>query len=134
MSDLHKSNSLLRQTAMTIIEDNGTDERIKRKLIGYRNQDKKRRVSLPLVEISCREICKLLQDSEFKCFYCGEIVSGGELLKRDPNQWTLDRIDNSKNHSISNCVIACLQCNLARRTRDSEKYKQWRCVTIRKKC
>ena len=34
--------------------------------------------------------------------------------KKDPNQMTLERIDNSKTHRIENCKICCLGCNLLR--------------------
>lgn len=36
------------------------------------------------------------------CFYCGET----DFLKLG-----LDRIDNSKPHTIDNCVVCCLDCN-----------------------
>ena len=50
---------------------------------------------------------------------------------REPNQWTLDRIDNSKPHNTDNVVIACLKCNLERRRRSDTKFlmsKQMRII------
>ena len=41
---------------------------------------------------------------------------------KQPNQWTLDRIDNSMGHNYNNLVIACLECNLKRRNIDLNKF------------
>ena len=41
---------------------------------------------------------------------------------RDPKQWTLERIDNTRGHNSDNVEIACLTCNLRRRTMYHERY------------
>jgi hypothetical protein len=38
-------------------------------------------------------------------------------------QWTLDRVDNEEGHTDNNVVLACLACNLQRRTMDAERFK-----------
>ena len=43
--------------------------------------------------------------------------------KREPLQWTLDRIDNNMGHSNKNTVICCLKCNLERRRINDKKFK-----------
>ena len=43
--------------------------------------------------------------------------------KREPLQWTLDRIDNDIGHSNDNTVICCLKCNLDRRCINDKKFK-----------
>ena len=50
------------------------------------------------------------------CRYCGE----REL------RMTLDRIDNSKGHTLDNVVPACIRCNYARR---NMPYEAWLCLT-----
>jgi len=42
---------------------------------------------------------------------------------RDKDQWTLDRINNYDDHNDLNTVICCLECNLQRRRKNSEKFK-----------
>jgi hypothetical protein len=37
-------------------------------------------------------------------------------------QWTLERIDNDLGHNKNNVEIACLNCNLRRRTMYHERY------------
>ena len=41
---------------------------------------------------------------------------------RDPNQWTLDREDNSIGHNNDNLIICCLSCNLKRRKTEKDKF------------
>jgi hypothetical protein len=41
---------------------------------------------------------------------------------REPKQWTVDRINNDLGHNIDNYVLACLDCNLKRRCRSSDKF------------
>ena len=43
--------------------------------------------------------------------------------KREPSQWTLDRLDNNIGHFHSNVVICCLKCNIKKRRMDDEKFK-----------
>lgn len=37
----------------------------------------------------------------------------------------LDRLDNFKPHSISNCVACCKYCNYAKRERSIDEFKDW---------
>ena len=41
---------------------------------------------------------------------------------RDPKQWSVDRINNDLGHNNDNYVLACLDCNLKRRCRSSDKF------------
>ena len=41
---------------------------------------------------------------------------------RDIQQWSLDRIDNNYGHNRDNVEIACLKCNLRRKTIAPDKY------------
>ena len=42
---------------------------------------------------------------------------------RDPLQWSIERIENEFGHNNDNVVIACLRCNLSRRTMYHERYR-----------
>jgi len=43
-------------------------------------------------------------------------------IVREPMQWTLERINNDFGHNYGNVEIACLNCNLHRRTMYHERY------------
>ena len=125
--------SELLRIAQSICTLNPKNSLIERKLAGYRSQDKRRRPSQEISLITSQDVCKLLLMNKCLCYYCGKQLTTGKCLYRDPRQWTLDRIDNAVNHRLDNCVVACLECNLARRCRDAATYKQWRSVKITKK-
>ena len=104
---------------------------LKQKLNSYKTQDKKKERFDKETFIKYSELLNKLIESEMKCKYC-ECKS---LLmysnKREPKQWTLDRIDNSIGHSNSNTIISCLKCNLERRCKNDEKFlfsKQMRLI------
>ena len=48
------------------------------------------------------------------CYWCGE---------KDWRKLGVDRIDNSKPHSIENCVCSCGECNTKRNRKTFEEYK-----------
>lgn len=94
---------------------------IRKKMHGYVSQDKRnRRVYTQPVNVF--QIIHLLHQSNMQCHYCRDFVRVLYVHRRDPKQWTLDRIDNRQAHDISNVVIACLSCNLQRRCQSSNKY------------
>jgi hypothetical protein len=41
---------------------------------------------------------------------------------REPKQWSLERIDNDYGHNKNNVEIACLSCNLRRKTMYHERF------------
>ena len=49
------------------------------------------------------------------CSYCGETEM----------RMTLDRVDNSKGHTLDNVVPACIRCNYSRR---DMPYEAWLCL------
>lgn len=49
------------------------------------------------------------------CFWCGET---------DWRKLGADRIDNSKPHSLENCVCSCWDCNTKRGVKDFEYFKK----------
>ena len=107
--------------------------RLKKKVNGYNNQDKKkgRLVFNPKYdctipkELTIDEVVELIHEKGLSCSYCYDVVYIIPNAKNKNNQLTLDRIDNSKSHTISNCVISCLDCNLTRSDFvSSERFKE----------
>ena len=88
---------------------------------GYMQQDRHKKMDGSLV-LSVSDIASKLIDSTLHCYYCNELTTIFYENVRDPQQWTLDRLDNSIGHSRDNVVICCLSCNLRRKTMNEERY------------
>ena len=102
------------------------------KLDGYKKQDvdKKKWDSSEFVNLMY--VIDLLIESRLTCYYCKENVKILYKEVRDPKQWTLERIDNSIGHNCGNVEIACLSCNVRRRTMYHEKYRFTKQLSIEK--
>ena len=57
-----------------------------------------------------------MEKQNHQCYYCKECVKLLYSSVREPKQWTLERMDNDFGHNFDNVSIACLNCNLRRRT------------------
>jgi hypothetical protein len=104
---------------------------LKQKLNSYKTQDKKKDRYDKETFIKYSELLHKLIMSEMNCKYCECKTLLMYANKREPKQWTLDRIDNSIGHSNSNTIISCLKCNLERRCKNDEKFlfsKQMRLI------
>ena len=104
---------------------------IRKKVNGYISQDKKkmanpkrRYVHKKEDEITFGIVLEKLMLTKLTCFYCRQRVFIVYKDKLDKSQWTLDRIDNTIQHSGSNCVISCLECNMKRRTQNCKRFKE----------
>lgn len=106
--DIHKEKCLLQE--------------LNRKIYGYKNQDILKKLFDEQKFISLEQLLELLVNSNLKCFYCKENVNIIYEPVREPKQWSLERIDNSFGHNNDNVTIACLSCNLRRRTMYHERY------------
>ena len=97
-------------------------QQLKNKIHSYRSQDIEKHLfdEEHMVDLS-GVLCKL-ENCNYKCYYCKETVSILYENVRDPNQWTLERINNKLGHIHENVVIACLSCNLRRKTMKPERY------------
>jgi len=97
-------------------------QQIQQKIYGYRGQDIEKNI-LDLEQfVDFDKVLDLLKKSNFLCYYCREKVHILYENVREPKQWTLDRIDNKHGHNKTNLLIACLTCNLRRRTMHTERY------------
>jgi hypothetical protein len=121
---------LLQQVYEEYIETNRIHKwvisQIKAKIYGYLGQDAEKGENIKDPEIAIKiELSNVLQklmDSNMKCFYCRESVQILYEFVREPRQWTLERINNKEGHHLDNVEIACLGCNLKRRTMFHERY------------
>tara|TARA_Y100001970_G_C14193871_1_gene836974 strand:- start:455 stop:970 length:516 start_codon:yes stop_codon:yes gene_type:complete len=93
---------------------------IKKKISGYKRQDKEHKNLQFTIDknnqITFDDIIHLLKTCNLSCHYCKHNVFVLFANVRFDYQWTLDRIDNSVGHTLTNCVISCLKCNLERKT------------------
>lgn len=105
------------------LDDDVLMKAIERKIMGYKYQDNKKILHNHATIISLQEVKQKLLVCELKCIYCSKNVKVIYRVVRDPLQWTLDRIDNKKNHSNDNTVISCLNCNLKRRNINKDKFE-----------
>ena len=92
------------------------------KISGYKSQDMKKGLFDESKFVCFDDVIKLMTDSKMECFYCKKPSLLFYEYVRDRCQWTLERIDNSRGHNIDNVEIACLDCNLRRRTMYHERY------------
>ena len=106
---------------------------LERKIKSYRAQDIKKYKLNEEKLIKMDECIDKLVLSKMKCYYCMEDMLLVYENVREPKQWTLDRIDNSKGHITENVVISCLDCNLKRRTMSDRKFKFSKQMKIIKK-
>ncbi len=96
-------------------------DELKIKLNSYKQQDKKKNYELNNL-ITLDNIIEKLVCSKLKCYYCQKKVLIFFDKVRDNNQWTLDRLNNYDEHSNENTIICCLECNLQRRRKNSDKF------------
>ena len=106
---------------------------VHKKINGYKQQDRKKNRFNKDFFITYDEIIEKLIISNLLCFYCKKKTLIDYKTRRDPRQWTLDRIDNKIGHNNNNVVISCLKCNLEKRARSHEKFEFTKQMKIIKK-
>lgn len=107
-------------------------KQINNKIYGYRSQDIDKNKLNETKLINLQNVIDLLTTCENKCFYCKENVGILYEYVRESKQWTLDRLDNAFGHNNDNVVIACLSCNLRRKTMHPERYVFTKQMVIKK--
>ena len=96
---------------------------VERKLNSYKNQDRKKEKYDENKFIKYEECLEKLVISKLKCDYCRKNCFIYYENKLEPQQWTLDRIDNNIGHERDNVVICCYKCNIKRGRIDNKKFK-----------
>ena len=105
---------------------------ITQKIAGYKSQDIKKELYEEEKLVDVPYVLKTLENAENICYYCKEPVKVLYENVREPLQWSLDRIDNSIGHNRENVVIACLQCNVGRKTMHQGRYEFTKQLVITK--
>ena len=95
---------------------------IKQKLRGYKEQDIRKKRYNTMAFITFNNVVQKLKDCQLLCYYCKYPVSILYEHVREPTQWTVERIDNTMGHNYNNVEIACLTCNIKRKTMHFERY------------
>ncbi len=90
-----------------------------KKYINYQNQDIKANRKVKDDYIKIEEVKMLLNKYNHQCIYCWKALS---------SDFTLDRINNFKSHTFSNCVIACEHCNKARSNGNFNEFYEKKCL------
>jgi hypothetical protein len=119
--------SLDEQKIMAAIE-----REIGKKRLSYKNQDISKKKFNERTFITKEQIYDKMISSQMLCYYCkGEVCIFYNKV-RQPDQWTLERIDNIIGHSDVNTVISCLDCNLKRRNKNSNAFQFAKQLVIKK--
>ena len=107
-------------------------QQIHQKIYGYKSQDLAKHLFQESEFVDVESVLQKMIECENRCFYCKEQVQVLYEYVREPKQWTLERIDNAIGHTRDNVAIACLHCNLRRRTMYHERYLFTKELSIRK--
>ena len=105
-------------------------QQINKKIAGYRAQDIGKGLFLKDKIIDLSGVLQRLMSCNLECFYCHKHTMLLYENVREPLQWTLERIDNKYGHNSDNVEIACLNCNLRRRTMYFERFLFTKNLTI----
>ena len=116
IKQLHANTVIAKQPCKVI------QQHIMQKLNGYKAQDVKKEFHDPEKFADVEYVIQLLEESSNFCYYCKDSVQVLYENVREPKQWSLDRIYNNQGHNKGNLVIACLKCNLSRKTMYHERF------------
>ena len=98
------------------------ENQIKTKIQGYHQQDIKKNLYDSDKFITLPKVIELLHSCKNTCYYCLEPVLILYELVRDNKQWSIERRNNSYGHNHDNVEIACLHCNICRKTMNEERF------------
>jgi hypothetical protein len=95
---------------------------INNKISSYKQQDLLKNNFDETNFITTDIILNKLLETNMNCYYCKcEMYILYEHV-RELKQWSVDRIDNTKGHNKDNFVLSCLNCNIKRRNKSSDKF------------
>jgi hypothetical protein len=122
--------SILKEIYENAEINNDFNKELKAKYNAYKNQDRIKNKYDEDKHITYIQMIKKIYDSQLTCYYCNCSLLILFNKKREGTQWTLERLDNNLGHYDSNTCIACLKCNLKRRTDSHEYFKQGKQLTL----
>ena len=122
--------SILKEIYENAEINNDFNNELRAKYNAYKNQDRIKNKYDEDKHITYMQMIKKLYESQLTCYYCNCSLLILFNKKREGNQWTLERLDNNLGHYESNTCIACLKCNLKRRTDSHEYFKQGKQLTL----
>lgn len=93
------------------------------KIQGYKNQDQKKKIYNEELFVNIDYVINLLDESKLLCNYCKKTTNLLYENVKQPNQWSLDRLDNKIGHNKGNVVISCLSCNIKRKTMHFKRFE-----------
>jgi hypothetical protein len=97
-------------------------QELERKIASYKQQDLLKNKYNENKFIDIDSVLQKLIEDEMKCYYCKCNVFILYEIVRELTQWSVDRIQNEEGHNKDNFVISCLNCNIKRRTTNSNKF------------
>jgi len=97
-------------------------QQIQQKINGYKSQDLDKSLFSLTEFVDLNYTIDLIKKSNLKCYYCKNEMKILYEHVREPKQWSLERIDNKYGHNKNNVEIACLSCNLRRKTMYHERF------------
>jgi hypothetical protein len=98
-------------------DDDAVNETLKDKIRGHKDYDEKNGFKC---NITTNYLKRLLNRSQGTCTFCGCDLKTYGYEANDPDQISIDRIDNTKGHVMGNVVFACWGCNRNRNTNVGE--------------
>lgn len=103
------NDSIVRIIGTTTYDFNEEKKNINKKISNCNYKDKKKFNVKP--DITYDNIYKLLQIQKYECYICNEQILTDGYKPYCCNQFSIDRIDNTKPHNIDNVKISCYFCN-----------------------
>ena len=108
---------------------NGVMSLVKQKITSYAGQDRRKGRE---TDLSIESVLELMVVSGMRCHYCSCSLKVHYVDVRDPEQWTLDRIDNDLGHITANVLVCCLDCNIRRGRTDMAKFEFTKQLSLKK--
>lgn len=108
-------------------------QHIQQKINGYRAQDIQKSLYNEVDFVDISYVLQLMIESDNFCYYCKKPVYVLYEIVREPKQWTLERLNNKIGHNRGNVAIACLDCNLRRKTMYHERFAFTKQLNVVKK-
>ena len=98
------------------VKEGELELKMERKIAGYKVQDAKAgRLYDEADYVSVEDFKALLEEQDYRCAVCAELMALVWKEAKDNSQFTLDRLDNDLAHVKGNCAVSCLGCNRGKR-------------------